>query len=247
MTTAVDEQSYTREQQPLPTTAILEEAEEMHWPTQSDFSADPTRQGGMGFSSAPLTPNSGDHYFCSNDATFYNDGFDLTSTHYTSPRSYNTIDFSSMSRNMNSAEAYPPSAYYLEPPKYPDTAIVSSYRSDDSFMQMDEDYEHQYGLQSRPSAHNAYLSPYSDMTRASTPHDVQSPYSHEFDVLEDAAIDKDQPYAQLIYQALLQADDHTMILRDIYEWFKKNTDKATMSETKGWQNSIRHNLSMNGV
>jgi hypothetical protein len=38
-----------------------------------------------------------------------------------------------------------------------------------------------------------------------------------------------------------------MILRDIYEWFKNNTDKASASETKGWQNSIRHNLSMNGV
>lgn len=60
-------------------------------------------------------------------------------------------------------------------------------------------------------------------------------------------VDKEQPYAQLIYQALLQADGHTMILRDIYDWFVKYTDKATASETKGWQNSIRHNLSMNGV
>ena len=64
---------------------------------------------------------------------------------------------------------------------------------------------------------------------------------------EDGIVDKEQPYAQLIYQALLNAPNKTMILRDIYEWFKNNTDKASASETKGWQNSIRHNLSMNGV
>lgn len=56
-----------------------------------------------------------------------------------------------------------------------------------------------------------------------------------------------EPYAQLIYRALKSAPEHKMVLKEIYEWFEKNTDKANDTSSKGWQNSIRHNLSMNGV
>lgn len=56
-----------------------------------------------------------------------------------------------------------------------------------------------------------------------------------------------EPYAQLIYRALKEAPGHGMVLKDIYDWFEKNTDKAKNPLSKGWQNSIRHNLSMNGV
>lgn len=56
----------------------------------------------------------------------------------------------------------------------------------------------------------------------------------------------DKPYAQLIYEALIQAPGHRMLLRDIYDWFIKNTRKSA-GGTNGWQNSIRHNLSMNRV
>lgn len=59
-----------------------------------------------------------------------------------------------------------------------------------------------------------------------------------------------EPYAQLIFRALKSAPNHAMVLKDIYEWFEQNTDKAKIaqiSSNKGWQNSIRHNLSMNGV
>ncbi|SLM37727.1 Winged helix-turn-helix DNA-binding domain [Lasallia pustulata] len=56
-----------------------------------------------------------------------------------------------------------------------------------------------------------------------------------------------EPYAQLIYRALKSAPEHKMVLKEIYEWFEKNTDKATDPSSKGWQNSIRHNLSMNGA
>lgn len=57
----------------------------------------------------------------------------------------------------------------------------------------------------------------------------------------------DKPYAQLIYEALMQAPGHRMLLRDIYDWFRDNTKKAEESGSNGWQNSIRHNLSMNHV
>lgn len=56
----------------------------------------------------------------------------------------------------------------------------------------------------------------------------------------------DEPYAQLIYKAFMSRHDRSMTLQEIYQWFRENTDK-TKSEGKGWQNSIRHNLSMNGV
>ncbi|KAL8797033.1 MAG: hypothetical protein Q9195_000804 [Heterodermia aff. obscurata] len=59
-----------------------------------------------------------------------------------------------------------------------------------------------------------------------------------------------EPYAQLIYRALMSTPNHAMVLKEIYEWFEQNTDKAKIapsSSAKGWQNSIRHNLSMNGA
>lgn len=56
----------------------------------------------------------------------------------------------------------------------------------------------------------------------------------------------DEPYAQLIYKAFLSRPNRSMTLQEIYKWFRENTDKAK-SEGKGWQNSIRHNLSMNLV
>lgn len=59
--------------------------------------------------------------------------------------------------------------------------------------------------------------------------------------------DGNPPYAKLIYQALMDAPEHRLVLRDIYAWIAQNTDKAKNPINKGWQNSVRHNLSMNGV
>ena len=53
-----------------------------------------------------------------------------------------------------------------------------------------------------------------------------------------------EPYGTLIYRALMSAPGHQMVLKEIYEWFETNTDRTTSA---GWQNSVRHNLSMNGV
>jgi hypothetical protein len=54
------------------------------------------------------------------------------------------------------------------------------------------------------------------------------------------------PYAKLIYKALIEAPNHSMVLQDIYQWFIDNTEKGNSAST-GWRNSIRHNLSMNAV
>jgi hypothetical protein len=57
----------------------------------------------------------------------------------------------------------------------------------------------------------------------------------------------DKPYAYLLYEALRSAKDHKMSLQEIYRWFEENTNKANDPQSKGWQSSIRHNLSMNEV
>lgn len=57
----------------------------------------------------------------------------------------------------------------------------------------------------------------------------------------------DKPYAYLLYEALCSAKDHRMSLQEIYRWFEENTNKANDPQSKGWQSSIRHNLSMNEV
>ncbi|EWZ78906.1 hypothetical protein FOXG_17260 [Fusarium oxysporum f. sp. lycopersici 4287] len=63
-----------------------------------------------------------------------------------------------------------------------------------------------------------------------------------------------EPYAKLIYRALMSAPDQAMTLHEIYQWFRDNTDKHIKKDStrrrpgkndNGWQNSIRHNLSMN--
>lgn len=55
------------------------------------------------------------------------------------------------------------------------------------------------------------------------------------------------PYNKLLHQCLLEAPNHEMQLKDIYQWFRDKTPKKYSADQKGWQNSIRHNLSMNPV
>ena len=57
----------------------------------------------------------------------------------------------------------------------------------------------------------------------------------------------DLPYSQLIFQALMSAEGYRMPLQEIYNWFEEHTNKGKDPSCKGWQNSIRHNLSMNAV
>ena len=64
---------------------------------------------------------------------------------------------------------------------------------------------------------------------------------------DDESGKDEPPYAKLIYDALMHAPEHQLVLRDIYAWVRENTTKAKDPAFKGWQNSVRHNLSMNGV
>ncbi|KAH3052712.1 hypothetical protein KXV27_003554 [Aspergillus fumigatus] len=55
----------------------------------------------------------------------------------------------------------------------------------------------------------------------------------------------DLPYSHLIAEALKAAPDRKRTLQEIYSWFEQNTSKGRDQRSKGWQNSIQHNLSMN--
>lgn len=73
-----------------------------------------------------------------------------------------------------------------------------------------------------------------------------SPQDNTVVSVSENETDMDLPYAQLIYKALKRATNHKMSLKELYDWFEQKTNKTNITG-KGWQNSIRHNLSMNAV
>jgi hypothetical protein len=231
----------------------LDEQDPMQWVAPNNFLLTSMTQNAAGYHATnPFPPGTGDLYHYAENGMSYNDNFNISyPPHYPNsscPRSYTGIDLTGLPSDIDMTDSYPPTAYHIEPPKHHDTMDLSDHEISGQLMQLSNDYDHhQYCSHIKVEDTNGYQSPYSDLTRASTPHDDSAGHSHDFIANEGGVIDKEQPYAQLIYQALLNAPNKTMILRDIYEWFKNNTDKASASETKGWQNSIRHNLSMNGV
>ncbi|OJD22599.1 hypothetical protein ACJ73_06053 [Blastomyces percursus] len=78
----------------------------------------------------------------------------------------------------------------------------------------------------------------------SSPINVHPEYDGRRAYLEEEG-NTDPPYSFLIYQALLSAPGGRLPLQEIYSWFEENTEKAKDQSSKGWKNSIRHNLSMN--
>lgn len=72
--------------------------------------------------------------------------------------------------------------------------------------------------------------------------------SREMTAVDDGEQTAEEPYAKLIHRALMSAPNHSMVLQEIYQWFRENTIKGSVKDgNKGWMNSIRHNLSMNAV
>lgn len=199
----------------------------------SNFSALPPEQYGYDHRSSP---------YMYNRSLIYETQFSRSDN----PLLFNNMEYTGLPMNNNMCEAYPPAVYHIDPQAHFDITATSDHGMNEHLVEIYDDYS-MHAPQSQSDMRNGYRSSYSDMSRPSPPAD-EMPHGSQNQIHgRDGVFDKDQPYAQLIYKALKEADGHTMILRDIYDWFKKNTDKATASQSKGWQNSIRHNLSMNGV
>ena len=66
--------------------------------------------------------------------------------------------------------------------------------------------------------------------------------------VDDESDRSDKCYAKLIFECLLEAPDYSRPLKEIYNWVLRNSAKVREDPShKGWQNSVRHNLSMNHV
>ncbi|OCK83386.1 hypothetical protein K432DRAFT_274273, partial [Lepidopterella palustris CBS 459.81] len=186
----------------------------------------------------------------------YHLGYSPMTAESSCPRTYSDLDLVNPFENM--AKSYPPSAYLIEPQKPQDMMDMSNHLSSGHMMHFDDDYDSHCQPAVKVEKVTRYGTPQYETeagpTNIPSTRDTPPSPSHGYkiehgpdEVTNSSTIDKEQPYAQLIYRALLEAPGHTMVLRDIYSWFRRNTDKATDKETKGWQNSIRHNLSMNGA
>ncbi|RKP37964.1 fork head domain-containing protein, partial [Dimargaris cristalligena] len=52
-------------------------------------------------------------------------------------------------------------------------------------------------------------------------------------------------YSALIAQAIIMAPEKRLTLREVYQWISENHPYLSYSSDTGWQNTIRHNLSLN--
>ncbi|KAK5110638.1 hypothetical protein LTR62_005678 [Meristemomyces frigidus] len=77
---------------------------------------------------------------------------------------------------------------------------------------------------------------------------IPSPWLERVPSEEEDGIEPADPcYAQLLYQCLRTAPDNVMSLKELYDWVKEHSQKAKDPANRGWQNSVRHNLSMNAA
>ena len=176
------------------------------------------------------------------------------------PRSYpHDVSMNINSCIASASDAYPPAAYHLDSPCHPSFMAGHKRRlegepladpiGDGPRIRLDKE---SYPPNSPSPSHASLRTGNLEIGSAVSPVSVE-----RFEGIDCATMNGDEtdgdasissePYAQLIYKALMSAPEHKMVLKEIYEWFERNTDKAKNNSSKGWQNSIRHNLSMNGV
>jgi hypothetical protein len=151
----------------------------------------------------------------------------------------NTYPPSPYPRDQTSDEA--PSFTPIEP-----TTMFGAHDSSPSFPQLSESRSPQLERETQCTAYPGLEGTTHQRMQPSEGSDDSGGSSREMTAVEFDDLGPDEPYAKLIYRALMSAPNHSMVLQEIYQWFRDNTTKGS-SDSKGWMNSIRHNLSMNAV
>lgn len=164
------------------------------------------------------------------------------------PRTWTSYDPRMLTDNSMSVDGYEPSAYMLESNQNELQASV-----DHSVAQFDP-MDNSCGFSGNPNMDDDLSS--SNLLAFSKSASLRLPSieasdddelsSREVTAMEVDEHSIDEPYAKLIHRALMSTPNHSMVLQEIYQWFRENTTKGRQ-DTKGWMNSIRHNLSMNAA
>jgi hypothetical protein len=240
------------------------------WPSYSelcDYYSNPNYQTSQEFFNTPFDANM-DYSFQGRmangspyDYSFPID-YNMEAMSLTCPRSYQPeFGITPAEIVVPSTEAYPPSSYLMDPQKHQSYMAISSRPIESGGLLAEQDQEVPNGLQIGYSTKDGLYScaspaPSSHAGKSEpqiSPGDSKDRASEDGDPLGSIGDDADgedegnQPYAQLIYKALMSTPEHKMVLNEIYDWFRNTFEKFNKAKGKGWQNSIRHNLSMNGV
>lgn len=172
------------------------------------------------------------------------------------PRYMPNIFSNNNNNGMSLEDSYEPSAYLLDPSE-------PCMQSPNNIMRSPFDYENMSnarGLERLSISHSPVLKIEQDdamdnimsferassFRKPSRESSEEGNSSRETTAVEIEEHIAGEPYAKLIYRALMGAPNRSMVLQEIYQWFRENTPKGN-SQSKGWMNSIRHNLSMNAV
>jgi hypothetical protein len=170
------------------------------------------------------------------------------------PRSWEQYNPKLLSINNMSLEAFEPGAYMIDPNRHNNKGSSSNMGAV-AYNPMDNPRDFsQLSISRSPILEHEMISADGLPSEASTffrlpsseASDDGGNSSSKMTAVELDGLVADEPYAKLIYRALMSAPNHSMVLQEIYQWFRDNTTKGS-SDTKGWMNSIRHNLSMNAV
>ena len=85
-----------------------------------------------------------------------------------------------------------------------------------------------------------------DKVRMDEPQAIHIPEPHEMPPVEDEGRKPSYSYAAMIGMAILRAPNRRLTLAQIYKWISDTFAYYELSDSgNGWQNSIRHNLSLN--